>query len=102
MKILACKYHGWSYGIDGKLAKAPYFEDIADFNKSEHSLLPIHVHIDTLGFIWVNLEASEVPSMAWEDQFPDRQARFESFPFSEYSYHHSWSQDADCNWKNVS
>lgn len=101
MKILACKYHGWSFGIDGKLAKAPHFENLPEFQKSENNLLPIHVHIDKLGFIWVNLDAAEVPSVSWEKQFPgsDTHKRFEPFDFSEYPYHHTWSQQADCNWK---
>lgn len=102
-KILACKYHGWSYGIDGKLAKAPYFDSIPDFQKSDNGLLPIHVHIDKLGFIWVNLDAAEVPSTSWEEQFPgaDTQKRYELFNFSEYSFHHTWTQEANCNWKTL-
>lgn len=103
MKILACRYHGWSYGIDGKLAKAPYFDDVPDFQKSDNGLLPVHVHVDQLGFVWVNLQSAETPSMSWEEQFPgiDRQERFEPFDFSEYSYDHTWIQQADCNWKTL-
>ncbi|OAL53984.1 Rieske [2Fe-2S] domain protein [Pyrenochaeta sp. DS3sAY3a] len=103
MKILACKYHGWSYGVDGKLAKAPYFEDLSTFEKGKNDLLPIHVHTDKLGFIWVNLESAKVPSVSWEEQFPetDTHERFKPFHFSEYVFHHSWVQEADCNWKTL-
>lgn len=31
-KILACRYHGWSYGLNGKLAKAPGYQEL-DFEK---------------------------------------------------------------------
>ncbi|KAF1953106.1 ISP domain-containing protein [Byssothecium circinans] len=62
-RILSCKYHGWSYGLKGNLAKAPGYDEMSDldFDKSKNNLLPIHVHINTKGFIWVNLEASEKP-----------------------------------------
>lgn len=101
VNILSCKYHGWSYGLNGKLAKAPYFDKFADFVKENNGLLPVHVHIDAQGFIWVNLDASEVPAMQWDEQFNgvDAQPRMAGFDFSQYRYDHSWAMDGDCNWK---
>jgi phenylpropionate dioxygenase-like ring-hydroxylating dioxygenase large terminal subunit len=103
VKILACKYHGWSYGIDGKLAKAPHFEKFPDFRKEDNSLLPVHVHIDKLGFVWVNLDASQEPSISWETQFRgiDQQERFSHFNFSDYRYDHTWGMQGDYNWKTL-
>jgi len=69
-KILACRYHGWSYGLDGKLAKAPGYAGL-EFKKEENSLLRCHVKIDRNGFVWVNLDAKETPEVAWEDHFRD-------------------------------
>lgn len=66
--ILSCKYHGWSYGLKGNLAKAPRFETVPDFDKDQNGLLPIHVHIDKPGFVWVNLQAGE-PDIKWQDEF---------------------------------
>lgn len=40
-KILSCRYHGWSYGLNGKLAKATGFKDGID--KNQNSLFRIHV-----------------------------------------------------------
>jgi phenylpropionate dioxygenase-like ring-hydroxylating dioxygenase large terminal subunit len=57
VSVLSCKYHGWSYGLKGNLAKAPRFDTVEGFDKSQHSLLPIHVHIDQNGFVWINLQA---------------------------------------------
>lgn len=37
---------GWSYGLDGKLAKAPKFEELEEFDKNEYSLFKIHTHVD--------------------------------------------------------
>ena len=38
-KILQCKYHGWSYGLNGKLAKAPGYQDMQGFDKAKNGLL---------------------------------------------------------------
>lgn len=102
-KILACKYHGWSYGINGKLAKAPHFEEFSDFDKEKTGLLPIHIHIDQLGFVWVNLEASEVPTTSWSEQLDgvDQQKRFQDFDFSQYRFDHTWGMQGEYNWKTL-
>jgi len=100
-KILSCRYHGWSYGLDGKLAKAPGYQDVEGFDKSRNGLFPIHVHVDKLGFVWLNLSAETEPEIPWQDDFEgiDMQARFEGYNFDDYQYDHSWGIDAPYNWK---
>lgn len=100
-RIFSCKYHGWSYGLNGKLAKAPGYQDLEDFDKSKNGLLPIHVHIDTNGFIWVNLDSSPEPEISWEDDFKgiDLQPRFQDFNFEDYAFDHTWEMDGEYNWK---
>ncbi|KAH0841543.1 naphthalene 1,2-dioxygenase subunit alpha [Fonsecaea pedrosoi] len=99
--IFACKYHGWSYGLNGKLAKAPEYQDLPGFDKSQNGLLPIHTHIDHNGFIWVNLDGGVKPEIAWNDDFEgvDKQARFEHYNFDEYQFDHSWEMEGEYNWK---
>ncbi|KAJ5369194.1 uncharacterized protein N7496_008954 [Penicillium cataractarum] len=100
-RIFSCKYHGWSYGLTGKLAKAPGYQDLEGFDKSKNGLLPIHVHTDANGFIWVNLDGSEEPEISWEDDFKgiDLQSRFKDFNFEDYTFDHSWELNGDYNWK---
>ncbi|OJD25592.1 hypothetical protein ACJ73_03038 [Blastomyces percursus] len=100
-KILSCGYHGWSYGLNGKLAKAPRFQDLAGFNAEDYSLFPIHLHVDRCGFVWVNLDAKEIPSVSWDEQCgtADVQERLGDFEMEKYSYDHSWSFEAKYNWK---
>lgn len=102
-RIFSCKYHGWSYGLSGKLAKAPRFDTVPGFEKDKQSLFPVHVHIDALGFVWVNLDASPTPAVAWEDDFEgvDTQERFKNFDFSEYKFDHIWGMKGDFNWKTL-
>jgi phenylpropionate dioxygenase-like ring-hydroxylating dioxygenase large terminal subunit len=101
-KILACKYHGWSYGLNGKLAKAPGYQDLQSFDKSQNGLFPIHVHIDTNGFVWVNLDGKETPEVAWEDDLGnvDEQERLKEFNFNEdYEFDHFYEMEGNFNWK---
>lgn len=103
-KIFACRYHGWSYGLTGKLAKAPGYQDLDGFDKSKNSLFPIHVRLDVNGFVWINLDAKRTPEVAWEDDFDtvDKQKRYESYNFENYDFDHVWGIDAQYNWKIAS
>lgn len=99
--VLSCKYHGWSYSYKGNLAKAPRFDTVPDFDKSQHGLLPVHVRIDAAGFVWANLEAGE-PSVPWSSDFAGVDTRIhDTFDFSGYSFDHRWDMDLDANWKGV-
>lgn len=100
-RIFSCKYHGWSYGLNGKLAKAPGYQDLEDFDKNKNGLLPIHVHIDGNGFIWVNLDSSPRPEISWEDDFKgvDLSSRFQGYNFEDYNFDHTWDMDGAYNWK---
>ncbi|KAJ5124761.1 uncharacterized protein N7515_008586 [Penicillium bovifimosum] len=66
-----------------------------------HDNRPAHVHIDRNGFIWVNLDASEIPEVAWDDDFAgvDEQPRFQHYNFDDYVFDHTWDQEGEFNWK---
>ncbi|KAK1148854.1 hypothetical protein N8T08_008739 [Aspergillus melleus] len=100
-RIFSCKYHGWSYGLNGKLAKAPGYQELEGFDKSQNGLLPIHVHVDTNGFIWVNLDGGDKPEISWEEDFQgiDLQPRLKEFNFEDYEFDHHWEMEGAYNWK---
>lgn len=100
-KIFACRYHGWSYGLSGKLAKAPQYQDMTNFEKDQNGLLPIHVKVDKTGFVWINLDSKKEPEVAWEDDFNglDQQERFNEFNFDDYVFDHTWNMEGHYNWK---
>ena len=91
---------GWSYGLNGKLAKAPRFDEIPDFEKDENGLFAVHVHVDQRGFVWVNLDASESP-IPWNEDFlgADTEQRLQDFNMDEYAFDHTWSMPGEYNWK---
>lgn len=94
---------GWSYGFDGKLAKAPKYQELPSFDKTQSSLFKVHVHVDHLGFVWVNLDASEKPGVSWEEFFAqvDEQPRLQCFNMGDYRFDHEWEMLGDYNWKTL-
>jgi choline monooxygenase len=53
-KSLQCKYHGWTYGLNGRLLTTPEFEEVNNFSKEAFCLVPVRV--ETWGpFVFVNL-----------------------------------------------
>ncbi|HEY7847911.1 MAG TPA: SRPBCC family protein [Candidatus Limnocylindria bacterium] len=61
-KSLQCRYHGWTYGLDGCLRAAPEMEETEGFDKDDFGLVPVRV--DRWGpFIFVNL-ADDAPPLS--------------------------------------
>jgi phenylpropionate dioxygenase-like ring-hydroxylating dioxygenase large terminal subunit len=55
--VLGCRYHGWSYDTTGRLVKAPQFDEVPGFDKSQNSLFEVHTHTTDQGLVFVNLNA---------------------------------------------
>ena len=54
-KSLQCKYHGWTYDLDGKLLRAPEFEGVKNWSAEEVCLQSVRV--EAWGpWIFVNLD----------------------------------------------
>jgi 3-phenylpropionate/trans-cinnamate dioxygenase alpha subunit len=63
-KSFLCTYHGWSYGIDGRLNGVPGFNTFykGDLDKSRHGLAQVAQVADYKGFIFGTHDAS-APSL---------------------------------------
>lgn len=59
-KSLQCKYHGWTYDLEGKLMRAPEFEGVKNWNKDEVCLKRIQVE-EWGPWVFVNLDPSAPP-----------------------------------------
>ena len=65
-RVFSCKFHSWTYGLDGALVGAARTEKLKNFDKREFCLKPVRVE-EFAGFVYVNLE-QDARSMA--DLYP--------------------------------
>jgi len=57
---IQCKYHAWTYALDGTLIGAPNILNAAQFERAEFGLWPVGLEIWE-GLIWVNLSDNPLP-----------------------------------------
>ncbi len=92
-KRLTCRYHGWTYDIDGSLRAAAYMSD--DFDKSKMGLKKIHCEV-LEGMIYVNFADSPAPFQAVRDALTEclRPYRLDQ---AKVAYRHNYPIES--NWK---
>jgi Rieske 2Fe-2S family protein len=54
-----CLYHGWTYGLDGRLVAAPNLAGLPDVDRGQYGLRPVALR-EWLGYVWLCL-ADEPP-----------------------------------------
>lgn len=54
-RLLRCRYHGWTYGLDGALRGSPCWRGVEGFERGEHALAPVAV-AEWRGLVLVHLE----------------------------------------------
>jgi choline monooxygenase len=95
-RSLRCPYHGWIYGLDGKLCGGPpEFEGVEGFDRGRNGLPPLRV--DTFGpFVLVCLDADAPPLAEALGDLPERQppADLLACRFAERRVY-----EVACNWK---
>src|SRR6202163_2348252 len=96
-KSLQCGYHGWVYGLDGKLQVAREMEGTEDFDKSDFGLVPIRV--DTLGpFVFANLDPDAAPLADWIGVVPD-EIKSAGYDLASMRSIERRDYTIECNWK---
>jgi choline monooxygenase len=95
-KSLTCKYHGWTYALDGKLVTTPELgEAIKDFDKSCYGLRPVKVA--TFGpIVFANLDSEAEPL---ESVLGDIPRETESFRLGEMKLVAAKNYELRSNWK---
>ncbi|KAK0251590.1 hypothetical protein LTR01_003060 [Friedmanniomyces endolithicus] len=88
--VMRCKYHGWSYDTQGKLIKAPKFEDNQGFSKSDNNLFEIRTFIDSSGFVYANFDVYGSDGLTIRVGVPIR---------AKLTLVDSWGVEANFNWK---
>ena len=72
-KVLVCGYHGWAYGLDGRLQHVPHEHGFPGLDKEMHGLVPVHA-VERNGLVFVRQAGTddgssldEIPPLLAED-----------------------------------
>ena len=93
---IQCPYHGWTYGLDGKLLGAPHMEDCG-FRREEYPLHAVGAE-DWAGHIFVNLAKRPRPL---GEQLADLLEKFAAWGMQDLRMHKRMMYDLKANWKLI-
>ncbi|MBL0029194.1 MAG: aromatic ring-hydroxylating dioxygenase subunit alpha [Rhodanobacteraceae bacterium] len=93
-KVLRCRYHGWTYGLDGVLKAATEMQDAADFEVGTIRLTPIAV-ATWRGLVFAALD----PVMSLAELLAGTERHLGDRDFSHYQFERKVSYPVPCNWK---
>jgi choline monooxygenase len=94
---LFCMFHGWTYGLDGKLQHAPRGAGDKTFVPAEFGLVPIQTYVWG-PMIWANLDLNAPPFESWtEGMDAFMRARGLAVEDHSFGFDHEW--DIPSNWK---
>ena len=95
-KSLRCRYHGWTYGLDGVLKSAPEMGGATDFDPREIRLPQLQVRV------WQGLvfAAASGDAMEFDALVAGIDARLGAdHDLARYGHHQRVGYDVACNWK---
>lgn len=95
LKALTCKYHGWTYLLDGSLRGVPQWDRVELFDRKDFGLIPLQVELWE-GMVFVNLD-STAPPLAGE--MAGITARVGTGRFDGWRYAGRTSYPVAANWK---
>ena len=58
-RAFACRYHGWTYNLEGKLRHIPHETGFPDFDKDAHPLVPVAAS-ERLGLVFVTQDGPAI------------------------------------------
>lgn len=59
-RTFSCRYHAWTYGLDGRLRGMPFPEEFEGLDRDAHGLVPLPV-AEGIGLVWVVPTAGAPP-----------------------------------------
>jgi choline monooxygenase len=94
-KVFRCRYHGWTYGLDGSLISAPEFEGQQDFSSDSFALTPVCAE-QWFNLIFVNFDPNAEPLVKSLGGLPKQVERFD---FAGMKLFKRRTYEMKCNWK---
>ena len=92
---LQCRYHGWTYTLEGQLRAAHEMQEAKDFDMSCIHLDPVPVG-EWQGLVFAALRQAAVPL---DDLLAGIRERIAPMELSRLEFHTQVGYDLDCNWK---
>ncbi len=97
---LTCPFHGWSYGLDGRLNSPLRPNSLPELDAEEHGLKPIEMEI-WHGFVFIRFQAGDQPSVAEiMSRHQDEVAPYELETMVP-AHKRFWQHTLAANWKSV-
>lgn len=68
-KAFVCRYHGWTYGLDGRLRHVPHEQGFPGLDKNTRGLVPVKT-VELRGLVWITQE-EPAPTERALDELPE-------------------------------
>ena len=91
-----CKYHGFSYDLEGKLVGVPEERKFFDLDKTAYGLRPIATDVWE-GFIFINMDPD--PKEGLLEFMGPYVEELKGLPFDQMPICYSYETDVNCNWR---
>lgn len=92
---VVCRYHGWRYALDGRLASARHFGPAQGFDPRDYALHPVKCE-RWRGFIFMNMD---LEAEALERTMTPLAARIDEPALEGFRFERSSTHTISCNWK---
>ena len=93
---IQCPYHGWTYGLDGRLLAAPHMEQ-ATFRRENYPLRAVHVEV-WAGTVFLHLSRDAKPLV---EQLADLPEKFAPWRLQELRLYKRREYEVKANWKLI-
>jgi glycine betaine catabolism A len=94
---IQCPYHGWTYGLDGRLLGAPHMDHAEAFQRRDYPLHKLQTDLWD-GHVFINASTHPEPLAV---QLADLPARFAPWDMAELRLHKRITYDVRANWKLI-
>jgi len=94
---IQCRYHAWTYDLDGRLIGAPHMDEVPHFEKADYPLQAVHAD-EWDGHVFLNLDSRPEPLQA---QLGSLVQKFRDWRMSELRLGRRIVYDVKANWKLI-
>jgi Rieske 2Fe-2S family protein len=95
---MQCRYHAWTYALDGRLIGAPNMKDAQGFDRGDYGLISVPLQAWE-GLIYLNLAPEARESLA--DQLGDIYSKYARYHLGDLAVGATITYDIRANWKLI-